>query len=478
MTGSNLDLIISNEEETVNGIKAESPLGRSDHACIAFTCDIGIEERTHRKTVYIYEKADYELMRQKLSINWKEYLGEGSIEDKWKRFLKKLNEIIKECVPIKVIDKKTNARKRTNKELPINRKLWTKIKRKKRLWARLRVLETRSSTNDREYLEVKKEYRQTNNQVRNETRKTMKNKERNVARHIKENPKLFWKYVEEKMLRRAGIPELFIDDSKVSKTKSDKEKAEVLANYFCKVFTKEPEGNIPSLPIKEVQEMPIIEFSIEKIKKAIRKLKKNKSPGPDNIHPRFIKEGMEQLAEPLKIIFEHSFSFGEIPMDWSLAFITAIYIKGNKSDPGNYRPVSLTSIVCKLMETIIREDIMRHMKTNKLFSQKQFGFLPGRSTVLQLIKVIDDWMSILEKGEAIDVIYCDFMKAFDKVPHHRLLEKVNSYNLGGKCFKWIEAFLKQRKQYSKRTKIRMEGGDERGSSRFGIGATAFCTVHK
>ena len=77
-------------------------------------------------------------------------------------------------------------------------------------------------------------------------------------------------------------------------------------------------------------------------------------------------------------------------MDWSLAFTTAIFEKGNKSDPGNYRPVRLTSIICKLMETIIREDIMKHMKANKLFSQKQLGFLSGRSTVLQLIKVTDD----------------------------------------------------------------------------------------
>ena len=128
---SNLDLIISNEEEIVNDIRVESPLGRSDHAYITFTCDIGIEEKPQRKTVYLFEKADYELMRQKLNINWKEYLGEGSIEEKWRRFLRKINEIIKECVPIKVINEKTKTKKRTNKELPINRKLWTKIKKKK-----------------------------------------------------------------------------------------------------------------------------------------------------------------------------------------------------------------------------------------------------------------------------------------------------------------------------------------------------------
>ena len=130
-----------------------------------------------------------------------------------------------------------------------------------------------------------------------------------------------------KLSKRTGIPELYIDDRKINKTKSDEEKAEILANYFGRVFTNELEGSVPSLPVKDVHVMPIIEFSVEKIKKAINKLKKNKSPGPDKIHPRFIKEGKDQLAEPLKLIFEHSFNLGEIPLAWSLAFITAIYKK-------------------------------------------------------------------------------------------------------------------------------------------------------
>ena len=128
-------------------------------------------------------------------------------------------------------------------------------------------------------------------------------------------------------------------------------------------------------------------------------------------------------------------------MDWSLAFITAIFKKGNKNDPGNYRPVSLTSIICKLMETMVRDDVMKHMKPNKLFGQRQFGFLSGQSTVLQLIKVIDNWMCTLDEGDAVDVIYCDFIKAFDKVPHGRLLENIRSYNVGEKCLKWIVFFF-------------------------------------
>ena len=87
----------------------------------------------------------------------------------------------------------------------------------------------------------------------------------------------------------------------------------------------------------------------------------------------------------------------------------------------NYRPVSLTCVVCKLMEYLIRDALVDYMKKNSFFSSKQFGFLIGRSTVLQLLRVLDKWTEILDMGGCVDVIYCDFMKAFDSVPHSRLL---------------------------------------------------------
>ena len=103
-------------------------------------------------------------------------------------------------------------------------------------------------------------------------------------------------------------------------------------------------------------------------------------------------------------------------------------------------------MVCKVLESIIRENIVEHMKLNKLFSDKQFGFISGRSTVLQLIRVIDNWTEILDEGGCIDVAYCDFMKAFDKVCHKRLVHKLKLYNIGTMYSKWIESFLDSRKQ--------------------------------
>ena len=112
----------------------------------------------------------------------------------------------------------------------------------------------------------------------------------------------------------------------------------------------------------------------------------------------------------------------------------------------NYRPVSLTSIVCKLLESLVREEIISHMRSNKLFSPYQYGFIDKRSTTLQLLYVLDKWTEIIDDGGTIDAIYMDFMKAFDKVPHERLLRKVEAYGIGGPLLGWIRSFLTRRKR--------------------------------
>ena len=146
------------------------------------------------------------------------------------------------------------------------------------------------------------------------------------------------------------------------------------------------------------------------------------------------------------IIFDTSLQLGKIPDAWRLALVTPIYKnKGSKKNAENYRPVSLTSIACRIMESIIRDAFLRYSKANKFISEKQFGFLGGRSTVLQLLKVIDHWTEILDTGGIVDVIYCDFQKAFDTVPHKRLMEVVKYYGASMQILTWIEDFLANRK---------------------------------
>ena len=200
------------------------------------------------------------------------------------------------------------------------------------------------------------------------------------------------------------------------------------------------------IPNRTESKLLNIRIDAESIKKKLLKLKIFKSPGPDKLHPRVLRELAEVICKPLAIIFHASIQLWVIPDDWKLANITAIYKKGHRQIAGNYRPVSLTSIVCKILESIIRDQIVDYMKTNKLFSNKQFGFIGGHSTTMQLLKVLDQWTSILDRGGSIDVVYFDFMKAFDKVPHGQLLMKLKSYGIDEEPLEWIKSFLSCRKQ--------------------------------
>ena len=125
-------------------------------------------------------------------------------------------------------------------------------------------------------------------------------------------------------------------------TQNDEEKATVLAEFFNTVFTREPEGEIPNIQVKDVPMMTQIHFTCEDVKLAIDNLKRDKAPGPEGFHPRIIKEAKNEIAWPLQIIFDLSLRQGKLPEDWKTANITAIHKKGDRKDPENYRPVSLT----------------------------------------------------------------------------------------------------------------------------------------
>jgi hypothetical protein len=137
---------------------------------------------------------------------------------------------------------------------------------------------------------------------------------------------------------------------------------------------------------------------------------------------------------------------GVLPSDWKLANITALYKKGKKTAPTNYRPISLTSVVCKVLESILCDALMEHLNGNHLLTDKQYGFRKGRSSTIQMLHVTDTWTKLIDQSDSIDVIYTDFQKAFDTVPHRRLLQKLMAYGIGDNVLSWIESFLTGRSQ--------------------------------
>jgi hypothetical protein len=247
----------------------------------------------------------------------------------------------------------------------------------------------------------------------------------------------------------AGIPSLNTDPNDVNSptTDDDKEKAGILASQFNKVQTREDTSKIPRLEKIMIEyQMQELVITKEMVLKVLQNLKVNKSPGIDNLPPLFLKEVAEEIAEAVAILYQKSLDRSVLPVDWISAIVAAIFKKGKKSLPENYRPVSLTCILCKCLEVIIREHIVDHMYRNCLFSNYQYGFLKGRSTTLQLLFAIEEWMEALDNGYEIDCVYTDFSKAFDTVPHQRLLGKLEAYGISEQIVKWIEAFLVNRRQ--------------------------------
>ena len=128
------------------------------------------------------------------------------------------------------------------------------------------------------------------------------------------------------------------------------------------------------------------------------------------------------------------------------AHIRPIHKKESKNQFSNYRPVSLTSVCGKLLERIIRDQLVHYLESNKLIHKDQHGFRTGRSCTTQLLEVMETWTDLIDKGIPFDCIYLDFAKAFDKVSHRRLLNKIEAYGIKGDLLGWISDFLSNRTQ--------------------------------
>ena len=439
-TPSTLDLIFTNEEDMISNIKIDAPLGKSDHSVIHFDYNCTTEKPPPQiKT--IYQKGDYNKMKSLLShYDWEDLKQHSNdINKQWNMFKTRFLEAENDCVPKKM----TYINGKLSKKLstPLGQTTLHKIKQKKGIWGRIR----KELADEEEKLQ----YNRLRNQVRRLTRKSKKLIEKDIAKNSKSNPKAFWKYSQSKIKTRTGIPDLVAEDNDDDSiyTKNNQEKTDVFLRNFSSVFTIEPDGELPPFEKRIFQEeLNNINITEDMVNKKLKKLKINKSPGPDKLHPRALREMSDAITKPITIIFRTSLELRELPAEWKHANVSAIYKKGNKTHPLNYRPVSLTSVICKTLESIIREHVINHMRVNKLFSNKQFGFIGGRSTTLQLIHVLDMWTEILDQGGTLDTIYCDFMKAFDKVPHRRLIHKIKNYGITGNILDWIESFLSNRTQ--------------------------------
>ena len=279
-----------------------------------------------------------------------------SIDESWKALKSELHRLRSAFVP-----KFTSSGKPTWNEkgsFPVSKSTRAAIQAKKkchRNW----IAEQKTGNDD---MLTRLRYNRARNKVKQFVRRDKRDFERNIAAQAKKRPKAFWSHARRKLKTKHGIAPLLADVSDKDTLKfDDKEKADILQQQFSSVFTKEPAGALPEFHKRCMTNIHLRTISGDDVKKKLKCLNPDKSIGPDDLHARLLTELADELSEPLAAFFNETVNRGKLPADWKLAFISSIYKKGAKNRAENYRPISLTSIVCKVMESFMRDAILEHM---------------------------------------------------------------------------------------------------------------------
>ena len=352
------DLVLVNKPELIEDeIRHLPALGKSDHNLLSFNISHPKCARTPPPCPfrYSYLTADYQTMSEDLANqNLHEQMKDLDVIDSWNLLKRKIVELRDRYVPRSrvVIGKGKKVR-----PLWMNQKALRKVRKKHSAYRR--YLQTKDGEDYQAYVAAR-------NASGKATRAAVKSFEKKIAKDCKQNPKAFWSYYSSQNKTHSDIPTL--EDERGKKFTTDKEKAEALNSFFSSVFTKEEATNIPHVPKQTRSTMEPLHFTEEEVLKVLGKLKTNKSPGADEIHPKIIYELRFQLTSILTDLFNKSVETGTIPPDWKEAHVVPIHKKGSRHDPCNYRPISLTSVVCKLLESLIRDKMWQHLDQNDLVS--------------------------------------------------------------------------------------------------------------
>ncbi len=211
-------------------------------------------------------------------------------------------------------------------------------------------------------------------------------------------------------------------------TTTDKECAEAMATFFASVYHQEPLP-IADTPSITTTNLTMVIFTLQKVSWAVKRMKKYAAPGPDGIPPVILKECGALLYPILSTFFNACLTQNYIPDEWKSANVIPLHKHGSIHEPGNFRPISLTSVVGKVMESIVSYDLVHFGLSNGLIKPTQFGFLPGRSCESQLLVYTDRIINCLNTGDWVDSVYLDFKKAFDQVPHSRLINILKAHGV-------------------------------------------------
>ena len=406
-----LDPILTNAPRCYRCINLP-PLGNSDHSIVKAVPQAKEYEKTRPEPVTVtYRTGKIEDTVEELgNIEWKRLINSTShgLQAKFNIFYETVKDVIDTCQPLK-----TARLKGDQKWMTIEIK--TEIKQRQKLWHR------------RKYDEWKMQA--------NKVTKMIKKRKRSYYKRFTNMNTNWWDEVNQ--LREPHQTNSISEDMTIKlnnyfhslwSNKENKIKNSTTTNS-CIINTK-PKGHIRLLEYEVIEELS--------------KLDINKAAGPDELNARVLKAGRFELAPIITHLFNESLKQSFIPEQWKEANIAPVPKVHKPTKPEDFRPVALTSTLCKVLERIIAKYIVNN--TREIWkNNNQFGFLPGKSTKDALIQVIEDWTRAIDKNESIMAVFFDFSKAFDLVDHSILLTKLKRY-LPEWLINWIEEYLRNRKQ--------------------------------
>ena len=420
-----LDIFLVNPQEAIN--YCDTVDGISDHKAVVLGIRVEgeqVDSNTRvQKLIKHYKKADVLGIRNHLSHSFNDWvsLETDDVEDYWREFKKIVKIAEKEFI-------RTKRLQRNADPIFYTAKIKSLKKRCARLYRNRKYNSIVFKAKCQELLRLKKEA--LNNYMTNLLEKDGEGQVWNK----------FYKYINQKKGSINKIPMLVKNNVQAI---SDLEIAEMLNSQYASVF-----GEREKFDRSQVKNGDGERFSMscESISRVVHGLKKHRSPGLDDISNDFLKLASKEIAPYLLILFQISINYHQIPLDWKQACVIPIHKGGCKDKPENYRPISLTSCVCKVLETLIAKYVRHKLDSKGTLVSAQHGFRKSYSCDTQLAGLIQDLTDIVDGRGETDAVLIDFSKAFDVVPHKRLVEKINRLGIDDKIVTWVDEWLTSRTQ--------------------------------
>ena len=473
-----LDLFLTNNPSQICNTTVIP--GLSDHDTVQVEANISPKHISQKpRQISLYSKADWDGLKTTMTEYHKHMLQHNkyhslSTQDLWDDFTNTLQNACNKYIPTKTA--------RHKDKLPwVGVRLSRLYRKRDRIYKKL--VKSRSPENTQAYKNIK-------HLARKETKLAYKKYLEDIlntgqtenTQHKGFNSKRLYTLLKHSRQDSTSVAPLKRDGISYQ---DDTKKATILNDQFRSVFSpKSPlnlkelckmklqtlgdEGHTFPYDCKEYKRMPDIDISINGVEKLLNNLNPHKAAGPDNIKPVVLKRLSKHISPIVQQIFQKSVTTGELPKIWKNANVAPVFKKGDKSNPANYRPISLTCILCKTLEHIIASSIVKHFGKLGLFYELQHGFREKRSCETQLVMLMDELYRAAHSKKQVDLILLDFSKAFDKVSHEKLILKLSNYGVRGETLKWVKSFLDNRTQSvvvngSKSSPIAVPSGVPQGS---------------